>query len=169
VTCFLCSASATGVCTSCAAATCAVHGHGRCVDCVTESAARVALSAGPLEFDWPVGAFDARLVDDMHHALKQFAAAPSAVLLQVGERLQADGAVAVVQRLREFVRTIEPPSDPSRDRAEYALGVLAAAFAARGAWSLERSIFHVPGGLQMPALVIMLSTMLVVQLELVGY
>lgn len=166
-TCFLCSTRSTSLCSECAAPVCAQHGlQGRCVDCVTAEAARAALTAGePGPFEWPSGLFDHRLVDDLHHALKQFGTDPEAVLLQVRERLSLDGATAVFQRLTAEVRTIEPPSDPSRDRAEYALRVLAAAFGARGAWSLERSIFHVPGGLQMPAAVILLSTMLVVQIE----
>lgn len=190
-TCFLCfvaSVSSTpgcvGTCAVCSVHVCAQHGerlprHFLCADCVTAEAARRALADGPSPFSFAEeaprtaaagrGLFDHRLVDDMHHALKQFGTEPMAVALQVRERLRAEASGAplgvLFERLSHDVRTIEPPSDPSRDRAEYAVSVLAAAYAAHGAWSLERSIFHVSGGPQMPALVILLSTMLMVQLE----
>ncbi|GLZ32411.1 hypothetical protein Lesp02_45990 [Lentzea sp. NBRC 105346] len=174
-TCYLCAAQdGIATCAVCTATACAHHGElvpFRCVDCITAGAARRALSAGPEPRSFADEAprlaaagrslMDHRFVDDLHHALKQFTTDPEAVWLQVRERLGSD---VLVERVSGEMRTIEPPSDPSRNRAEYAAAVLAAAVAARRGWSLERSILQLPGGPQMPVPVLLLDTMLMVRL-----
>jgi hypothetical protein len=71
----------------------------------------------------------------------------------------------VFRAMAEQCETIEPTREPSVNRAEYALGVLAGAFAAREAPALTGGVFTVASGLQMPPLVILLSTLLVTELE----
>lgn len=71
----------------------------------------------------------------------------------------------IFQALDEQSGTIQPTSEPSVNRAEYSLAVLAGAFAAREASTLRAGVLTVAGGLQMPPLVILLSTLLVTELE----
>jgi hypothetical protein len=85
------------------------------------------------------------------------------------DELVAPIAVARIQivtdiLLRQF-HDAHRPQSPGNSQVRYTLALLASALGSRDAHSLDQTVLHVPGGLYLPPLIILLSTLLVIRIS----
>jgi len=129
------------------------------IDGVRDRLAQDLADAEPGAVEAALG-LPAELVDRLRHGLPGSCAGGDTVAKVARVKLHL-----IFQTLDEQSATMWSMREPSLNRAEYSLAVLAGAFAAREASTLREGVLSVPGGLQMPPLVILLSTLLVTEIE----